>query len=586
MSCQAVDGTDCNVKLLRPKPNTLAEEHERLSAPPTQHIGNRVIDIDILNSSLSAFAQEHTTTSCHSYQPQIVNATKVGVTMRASLTCISCGVYYRQRSIRFYAVAASQRRGPKQAAINKQLAYALQELPIGVRGGCQLIACMDLPPPCESGLQRMANTVAAETEILVDNQLQERRSARIANNALVGVTGAAGRQVAISIDTRYNSQCFGSSKKLGPSATQAISTVMDSKTGEIIQYGLDENNESEREMNKKLAERLVINGLLPTVVTSDNDGKGADSYGALLSIGGWEVTPQSDPVHLANSQMRAVTKADFSCQMFGVRTKKDKAQYQQLLSRDIRHRTSVALNRIKQSRIINTDTDAHRNTVAEAVPTVLKCLTGNHSACRLHQLGCHGTDANNWMRQSSLLYAVAGIDRLHADNHDKHLLQEVLKIRLHSSALEATRLGYDTQRNEAFNRKLSLHLPKNIFFKRNAKGRLAGAVHSHNTKRVNSIILKLQHGRVGITSGSPASKFLTRLQDRIDYIRHYQKSRRAKAMRVQQQIRQAKVWWQRRQARAAYCKGQSNPYHESMMRRDESSSSVSSGNGDHGHYCI
>ena len=80
-------------------------------------------------------------------------------------------------------------------------------------------------------------------------------------------------------------------------------------------------NMNEGNMNKKLGERLLESGLVPVTVTSNNDGQGAKPYQALMRSGAngqREVIAQSDPLHLANSQVRAVEnmtihKEAFAC---------------------------------------------------------------------------------------------------------------------------------------------------------------------------------------------------------------------------------------------------------------------------------
>ena len=62
------------------------------------------------------------------------------------------------------------------------------------------------------------------------------------------------------------------------------------------------------------------------------------------------------------------------------------------------------------------------------------------------------------------------------NDHDRSLLGEILKMRLSEETVKQTRFGTSTQKCESFNRSLSVSLPKNVNYGRNAIGRLSSAI--------------------------------------------------------------------------------------------------------------
>ena len=107
----------------------------------------------------------------------------------------------------------------------------------------------------------------------------------------------------------------------------------------------------------------------------------------------------------------------------------------------------------------------------------------------------------NWMAAGSLKRA-AGLHNINCYEEEKRKLTDVNKIRLHPVALQATALGFDTQKNEAFNRALSKNTPKNNLFCKNYRGRVASAVfrynngHSSAAKKLSTIGCPLSKGAV------------------------------------------------------------------------------------------
>lgn len=501
-------GEVCAPKCLRP-----GAGDDPLIHTESRIYGRRVIDLDMLNDALADHRQSH---QCHYYSPAIESVEKWGVTCSISLRCASCQSSPATK-YRMFEVAVEQRRGPKRAAVNKQLGYAVQDSSLGMYAASQLFASMDIQPPAKSCCQKVAKTVNDEMKLYNERDMEILRKEKVEDNLMRGLSGQAVGEVAISIDSRYNSVSFGSRGKMGQSCTQSVTTAIDSNSKKIIATVMDNkvclvgsrmrnkgetvvcgpnatnhrctatidcaDNITERDMNTRLAENMLHNGLYAAVVTSDNDGSGARPYQAVYNKVGYKVLPQSDPTHLAQSQLRFVNRIKFKYSVFGVNTKSDCDARQQLLSRDIPHRTSMVLKKIEKQ--------SYNASMQNIIQSLVSCFCGNHELCTFGLTGCNGEPDNNWMLES-WLYKTCGLDSLACDDAEKKMLGEAFRLRIDPAARQATHIGYSTQANEAFNRKLSKNMPKNIIFSRNHPGRLASAVHMYNHGRLKSVTAKLK----------------------------------------------------------------------------------------------
>ena len=159
---------------------------------------------------------------------------------------------------------------------------------------------------------------------------------------------------------------------MGQSATQAVTTAIDSCTGRIVDFVVENKvcskasrlrqqdhtvvcahnstdhqcsatlspseNIREGDMNTRLAQQLLDKGLTPITITSDNDGQAAKNYAALVNSTPQRgpVVAQSDPCHLGNSQVRAIERFTFQKETFGCTKLKTVNVLYRLLAKDIR----------------------------------------------------------------------------------------------------------------------------------------------------------------------------------------------------------------------------------------------------------
>lgn len=140
---------------------------------------------------------------------------------------------------------------------------------------------------------------------------------------------------------------------------------------------------------------------------------------------------------------------------------------------------------------------------------------------------------------------------LACDEAWRKILGEALCLHIDPTARQATHLGYSTQANEAFNRKLSKNMPKNIIFSRNHPGRLASAVHMYNHGRLKSVTAKLKAAGVPL-SRYGGCKTLEEHDRHAARRRSAQRSQAYKHTRRRTRARYAKLWYDRK------CGGKSN----------------------------
>lgn len=516
-------------------------------------------------------------------------AKRNGLTCSVTFTCNTPGCGF-ERTFKLYETVKENRRGPKRAVINKQFGHAVQDSTLGMHGACQFFASLDLATLSASNCQRLASLVNKEMTDINDKDMQRLKCQRIRDNRACGLDVNRERDVAISVDTRYNSTHFGDRKKLGISATQAVTTAVDSCNGYIIDFVMENRvcsqgslsnnsrevcatgskqhecsatvpvteNMNEGNMNKKLGERLLESGLVPVTVTSDNDGQGAKPYQALMRRGAngqREVIAQSDPSHLANSQVRAVENMTIHKEAFACTKVKNATTLKKLLAKDIKYRSSIIVQQARQLNLNDTQ-------VTSLARAAVECFCGDHQQCsKLAGSSCAGMPEKHWMLCSSL-YRVAGVVHVNFNEQERRRLFEIFNIRLHSSALNATRYGFDTQRNEAFNRALSKNLPKNVVFKKNFLGRASSTVYRYNNGH-SSVAAKLRQFGCPLKVGGVGMTRLNQQQHTIKQQRAYQITERYRKRRAMSRMKSAQEWFRRKTVQSNehdYCKGQNDPY--------------------------
>ncbi|OWF34981.1 hypothetical protein KP79_PYT23802 [Mizuhopecten yessoensis] len=156
----------------------------------------------------------------------------------------------------------------------------------------------------------------------------------------------------------------------------------------------------------------------------------------------WDVKSLADPAHLGQAQFRKCMRAHFSTDMFpGMKTREGKIGAQMVLSRDIKARCSLVCKELTK------DCSGQTKTMREKLPLVLdathRCYSGDFSRCKRYSFVCNGgTSSGTWWNRAILLSKYK-LYSLNMNEKHKHLILEILKMKLTDEYVTAMSLGAD-----------------------------------------------------------------------------------------------------------------------------------------------
>ena len=169
-----------------------------------------------------------------------------------------------------------------------------------------------------------------------------------------------------------------------------------------------------------------------------------------------------------------------------------------MLSQDIKARCSLVLKELMMD--FAGDMNSLRRIFPKILESTLVCKDGDCSRYSSHSTFCNAGVTNNWWTRSMFL-ASNRLFNLNMNDNDKHLLLEILKMKVSVAAVEQMKLFSDTQKYEAVNQALSVSLPKMSIFlqqcKRELHQQFTGLimVHEHiQLRNVKMRVLSCQHG--------------------------------------------------------------------------------------------
>ncbi|CAC5362382.1 unnamed protein product [Mytilus coruscus] len=157
----------------------------------------------------------------------------------------------------------------------------------------------------------------------------------------------------------------------------------------------------------------------------------------------------------------------------------------------------------------------------KAFEATMRCYDGDCAMCSTNSIVCAGAETKNYWNRSIFLLSSYHITCLQMNENDKHLLFEILKMKLSINALDSMTLYDNTNKNEATHRAISANLPKNVYFSRNMKGRLAATVHRSNNSPGTST--KMKCDRLVIELSNRTNAFLDSTDRECAYQKEYQK---------------------------------------------------------------
>jgi hypothetical protein len=543
------EGNPGNVRLLRPKSKKTSDLASK--EDDTFITGMRFIDIEKNSAVFNEVFQshQHQSKDCIQANMTVAEEHKVGVCVKFSLKCTNCD--YISPVKKLYKEAPSSKRGPKPAAANIALATALQDTPMGNTKCRYLLANMDVPPPSRTSMQRTSNRVSKAIKTLNDRDMSAKvQLIKDVNNK----RGHAENIINVAIDGRYNSTSITSRKKAGQNASQSIGIACETVTGKqyIIASALQNKlcwsgawlrNQgfevtcpgghedctanihpqaplSEYELGREIGEQLRVQGAFIKYATTDGDSRSAAGVAQAMKILDpmWKVERLADPTHLGQAQFRQCYSAKFSSEMFSGKTREKRQEQQRALSQDVKARSSLVLKELTKT--YAGDIRKIKMELPNVLRATVSCYAGDCSSCRRHSYVCSGGASNNWWNRSMFL-ATHKITNLQMNDKDKHLLQEILKMKLSISALDEMKLGTSTQKCEAVNRSISVSLPKNVNYSRNVHGRLSSTIHRLNNGLCNSAVEKLSC--MGVTLSPKPLRSLKKMEQEQEYQKSYAK---------------------------------------------------------------
>jgi len=595
------------LRRLRPRP-------EKTSNTARQSLsrGNRVINVekmvDMWNSAILLHDEHYQRLKCdvseqdsgHSGSeselctfPQfdIAQEVKWGLGWKQSLQCTKC--QFTSPTYKLYSeVSTPRKRGAKPAAVNLSLQSGLMDTPIGNRGARLLMTNMDIPPPAKSSMQRLSNFVSDKTTLINTEDMKDRVQEIKDLNKRSGNTYP--NVISVAVDARYNTTSIGHSKKAGQGASQAIAlaceTVTDKKyiisavmqnklcwigawmRGKGLNVQCPGGHEgctgnllpakplSEYDMGQAIGSQLAMQDVLVKYATTDGDARSAKGIEASLKVlqPMWEVERLADPYHLAKSQFRQCNSAVFSTDMFQGKTKLQKTEMKKIFSQDVKARCSLVMKELMKTNC--GDLLILKKSLPKVLQATVKCYAGDCSMCRRHSLVCGGGPSNCWWFRSMYL-GPNQVTSLEMNENDKFILTEVLKIRLSEEAVTLTRFNTNTQKCEAVNRSISVSLPKNVNYGRNAMGRLSSVVLRNNMGIKKSTELKAES--LGAPLSARTQQSLKQMQNEYTYHKTYRQRpeviKRTLLSRGQQ-IYEHSRYKRTRSGQSGYRKGQLDPH--------------------------
>lgn len=518
----------------------------------------------------NSFLEHRESQSC--FEPYLIlhKEIKKGLGWKQALKCRNCD--YESSLYKLYTEVPKEGVGAKRATCNVGLQVGLQDSSIGNTAARKIIAATNTPPPARASMQRLSNKVGASTVCMNQSDMAERKKQVGLINELRGLPKNS--PINVSFDVRYNSNKIVSSKKMGQNASQAIGVVIEHQTEDqqIVGFHLEnklcwtgsllrnkgytitcpghadcsatiaeEEPFSERNIGETIGTDLGAHGVPVRYATTDGDARGAEgiSSGVQKSFPDCTVERQADTTHLGQSQFRQGMRATFSEDMFPGETAERRKEQQKMLSLDIRTRSHAILScmhKLYQG-------DIHK--IAKKMPNVVKatvdCYSGDCRGCRYRSFVCSGGKTTSWWHKSTYLNN-CGLRQLNTNVADRKLLESLLNLRLGVESLRLTRLNLDTNKNESVNRALSVSLPKNVNYGRNAKARVNSTVHRLNMGAGDSLITKLEHVGAPITKGRYVARAVKNLQTQSRYHRAYMRDKQIRRRKLYSKIRQMRAY--------------------------------------------
>ena len=514
-----------------------------------------------------------------------------GLAVSEVMSCKKCR--YKTEKTKLYSEIPHEgkRRGRRTATPNMSFQIGLQSTGIATSGARRLLTSMDTAVPSTSGLQKISNKCG---EIIRNENIRDMADKRKLVKDIHELQGFERESpIAVEVDRQYNNPLRNCRKKTPfVPATQTRDTVCENvtsakyiimfnhesklcKSGEHSQSLFSQqstrskhserctatrpphfNMGDEKEGGVQSAAKLLNcrEPMLVDRVTTDADGCLAQGINSVMrERTGKDVESLLDPSHLNRSLCAAVSRANFSKDMFPGNTARERNKVQDRFADDISHRVQAEAHQISLK--CGSDTARVKRLAAKAVAAIPNCYMGDHGKCRTHSQVCHGK-----YKYPYLSRYVRG--RFSLTTKDEELLKILLKTRIGDEAIERTKYSTSTQKSESMNHAYSMTNPKGtLTFSRNGAPRDHSAIHLVNNQHANSIIKKCEAAGCPISAGSPAARALAAMDKKQQYYKKRVRGQNYKKRRAQCRAERFHNYYAQNnhRARNLYQPGQLNP---------------------------
>lgn len=481
-----------------------------------------------------------------------------GICSRNMVHCSECGYRSARRKLYKDAETPPGKRGPKTAAPNLGLQVASMHTGSSGTAINRLLLGANIPAPSRSSMQATANKVGEKIIEENEKDMKKRRD----NLKTVQKARGNDSSIDISMDTRYNNPIHsGVGKTPFQPSTQSTQLASEHESGEgqIIYV----NNQSklcqicvlarnkgetprphkctatleqhdsigdEKRSAKQTLEGLNNDGLPANIIVTDGDGKAFSAAEELYLEGKTDVPPtgHKDPRHVSNTQRKHIIDCDFSKQMFGVKTEKQRKYLQNRLASDISARCQAEHKKALQH--FGGDVGRVSSHMAKTRGTLSKCYRGDHSLCRKNSFACRAKANDNWLSNSC--YLTTGF-KLHSPTEkDLQTLNGQIEFRLGQNMLDSTKYLLTTQKCEAGMKSINSKAPRNITFSRNYSARVHAAVRGMNSGTSEAIVAECAAVGAPLTPGSRVTRQLLKMQENERKAKESKKTDKAKSARI------------------------------------------------------
>lgn len=492
---------------------------------------------------------------------------KWGLCWTEQMKCSKCS--FVSKKTKLYTEVPKEGRGRKSAVPNVGLQVGLSQSMVSNTAARRIFMASHIPAPAKSAMQKCTNKVHEQIVKANQTDMQHIREQLHSNNEIAGLPRDA--PIRVEGDGRYNnSLASGSGKTLFQAATQSVYTVVENQTNskQIIAVSLRNKLCTTAQRLRNLGQNITCpehpghcsatappdcslgneatmsaacmaqlqNDVEPTDVkycTLDGDSCAFQGYKVAFEEGKTKVCPEvlSDTRHLSMGQKRAMSKVQWSAQMFPESTKMAKDKLARRFCEDVAKQCALTFKLCYEA--CAGDTSCMIKKLTYATDAMLLCYDNDERLCKKGKsYSCSGTKKHFWNKPM-----LPSGYKLNMNEQDKEYLRQCIKYKLDRKAVLSQRFNTNSQKVESVNRAYTSTNPKCVTWTRNFPGRIHSAVHRVNNGPGKSTIKLLDAVGASLPQGSRIRRQLVSEDRRAQMLKDCMKSKKAKTNRVKTVLR-------------------------------------------------